>query len=62
MAVFWDIAQCSLVETDGRFRGAIALAVNTSETSVNSYQTTRRNISEDSHIHARRENLTSHQY
>jgi hypothetical protein len=29
-------------------------AVSTSETSVNIYQTTRRNIPEDSHLHARR--------
>jgi hypothetical protein len=34
---------------------------NTSETSVNFYQTTRRNNPEDSHLHARRrENLKSH--
>jgi hypothetical protein len=41
MAVFWDVAP------------GIALmmeAVNTSETSVNFYQTTRRNIPEDSHL------------
>jgi hypothetical protein len=37
-------------------------AVSTSETSVNIYQTTRRNIPEDSHLHtSRRENLKSHQ-
>jgi hypothetical protein len=37
-------------------------AANTSETSVNFYQTTRRNISEDSHLHTRRrENLKSPQ-
>jgi hypothetical protein len=36
-------------------------AVSTSETSVNFYQTTRRNNPEDNHIHARRrENLKSH--
>jgi hypothetical protein len=36
-------------------------AVSSSETSVNIYQTTRRNIPEDSHLHARRrENLKSH--
>jgi hypothetical protein len=44
---------------------AIALmrdTVSTSETSVSFYQTTLRNIPEDSHIHTRRrENLTSHQ-
>jgi hypothetical protein len=38
-------------------------AANTSETSVNFYQTTGRNIPEDSHLHTRRrENLKSHQY
>jgi hypothetical protein len=56
IAVFWDVAPCSPV---------IALkmeAVNTSETSVNIYQTTRRNIPEDSHLHTRlRENPKSHQ-
>jgi hypothetical protein len=36
-------------------------AVSTSETSVNLYQTTRRNIPEDSHLHTRYlENLKSH--
>jgi hypothetical protein len=35
-------------------------AASTSETSVHFYQTTRRNISEDSHLHTRRrENLKS---
>jgi hypothetical protein len=44
MTVFWDAAPCSL---------AIALmmeAARTSETSVNVYQTIRRNIPEDSHL------------
>jgi hypothetical protein len=45
MAVFWDVAPCSLVGTDRRFRGVTA----------------RRNIPEDSHLHTyRRENLKSH--
>jgi hypothetical protein len=36
-------------------------AASTSETSVNFYQTTRRNTPEDSHLHTRRrENLESH--
>jgi hypothetical protein len=36
-------------------------AVSRFETSVNFYQTTRRNIPEDSHLHTRRrENLKSH--
>jgi hypothetical protein len=38
-------------------------AVRTSETLVNFYETTRRNIPEDSHHHPRRrENLKSHKY
>jgi hypothetical protein len=37
-------------------------AASTSETSVNFYQTTRRNNPEYSHLHSRRrENLRSHQ-
>jgi hypothetical protein len=43
MTVFWDVTPCR----------AIALmmeAAITSETSVNFYQTTRRNIPEDSHL------------
>jgi hypothetical protein len=46
MAVFWLDVPCSLVEL-------IALmmkAASTSETSVNFYQTTRRNIPEDSRL------------
>jgi hypothetical protein len=36
-------------------------AVRPSETSVNFYETTQRNIPEDSHLHTRRrENLNSH--
>jgi hypothetical protein len=70
-AVFWIVAPCRLIEVYGRFRGAYCRAmmeaalmmktVSTSETSVNFYQTTRRNNSEDSHLHTRRrENLKSH--
>jgi hypothetical protein len=47
MAVLWVVAPCSLVIR------AIALmmeAASTSETSVISYQTTRRNNPEDSHL------------
>jgi hypothetical protein len=52
MAVFWDVAPCRLAEV---------ASVNTSETSVNFYQTTLHNIPEDSHLHTRRrENLKSH--
>jgi hypothetical protein len=42
------------------FRAVMMEAESTSETSVNFYQTERRNISEDSHLHIRcRENLKS---
>jgi hypothetical protein len=52
MTVFWDFAPCSLVEIDRRFRGALMMeAASTSETSVNFYETTRRNIPEDRHLH-----------
>jgi hypothetical protein len=43
MAVFWDVAPCSLVEVYRRFRGAFQDddgAVITSETSVNFYENT----------------------
>jgi hypothetical protein len=72
MTVFWDGAPCGLVEVYRRFRGACCSiiratdypddeAASTSETSVNFYQTTRRYIPEDSHLHTRRrENLKSH--
>jgi hypothetical protein len=49
MSVFWDAVPCSLV----KLTDLIALkmkAARTSETSVNFYQTTRRNIPEDSHL------------
>jgi hypothetical protein len=65
--VFLDVAPCSQVEFDRRFRGAyciiIALmmaAVRTSQTSVNFNLTTRRYIPEDSKLR-RRENLKSHE-
>jgi hypothetical protein len=55
MAVFWYIAPCSLVLTDVSEEHVFIIAlmmegVRSSETSVNIYQTTRRNIPEDSHI------------
>jgi hypothetical protein len=71
MTVFWDVAVCSLVEVKQHFRGVTASiirallreAVKTSKTSVNFYQTTRRNIPEDSHLHTRRrEKLKSHHF
>jgi hypothetical protein len=54
MAVFWVVAPCNLVEVCRRFRERRALmmeASNTTETSVNLYQTTRRNKPEDSRRH-----------
>jgi hypothetical protein len=63
MAVFWVVAQCSLVEVYQRFR-AIALmmeAARTSETLVNYYQNTRCYNPEDSHLRThRRDNLKSY--
>jgi hypothetical protein len=54
MAVFWAVAPCNLVEVYRHFRGAyntlIIEAASTSETSVFFYQTTQRNIPEDSHL------------
>jgi hypothetical protein len=48
-----------VIEGDRRFRGPYRLH-QTSETSANLYQTTRRNIPENNHIHTRRrENLKS---
>jgi hypothetical protein len=46
LAVFWDVAPCSPVNTDPRFRVIILMmeAVRSSETTVNIYHTTRRNI------------------
>jgi hypothetical protein len=59
MIVFWDVAPCSLV-VYRRFRAASNEQGVNSETSVKFYQTTRRNIPEDSHLTHRRENLKSH--
>jgi hypothetical protein len=53
MAVFWVVAQCSLVEVYQRFRGPCCLhpsIIRTSETLVNFYQTTRRYNPEDRHL------------
>jgi mannose/fructose-specific phosphotransferase system component IIA len=61
MTVFWDVVPCSLVNFTGVSEVLTALnitlmmeAASTSETSANFYQTTRRNIPEDSHLHTRR--------
>jgi hypothetical protein len=55
--VFWDVASCSQVQVDQRFRGAYCLhhqammeAVCTSEMLVNFNMTTRCNIPEDSKL------------
>jgi hypothetical protein len=59
MAVFLDVAPCSLVEIDRRFRGAYCLhhqgglvvtAVSLSEMPVNLYQTARRINPNGSHL------------
>jgi hypothetical protein len=50
MVVFWDVAPCSLVDTDPHFRGAYCLHHQDDETSVNIHQTTQSNIPEDSHL------------
>jgi hypothetical protein len=75
MAVFWFVAPCRLVSVYQRFRGLYCLhhqvdewtfalmmePVQTSETFVNSHQSTRRYKPEDSHLHShRRENLKSY--
>jgi hypothetical protein len=59
MAEFRDVAKCSMVEVDRRFRGAYCLRHQVDE-SLNFYSTTRCNNPEDSHLHTRRENLKSH--
>jgi hypothetical protein len=60
--VIWHIlTDVSEVLTASNIK-AMMEAVSTSETSVNIYQTTRRIIPEDKHLHTRRrENLKSHQ-
>jgi hypothetical protein len=56
MTAFCDVAPCGLV-------ALMMESASTSKTSVNFYQTTRRNIPEDIHVHTRRrENLKSHQH
>jgi hypothetical protein len=67
MTVFWVVAPCSLVQVYDvsgilvvSIIKAMMEAANTSETSVNFYQTTECNNPEDSHLHTRRhENLKS---
>jgi hypothetical protein len=53
MAVFWDVATCSLADI-----ALMKVAVSSSGTSVNTYRTAQYNITEDSHLLSRhRENL-----
>jgi hypothetical protein len=49
-----DISFVSEVGTSIRAIALMMEAVSSSHTSVNFYQTTRRNITEDSHLHTRR--------
>jgi hypothetical protein len=64
VAVFWVVLLCIQVKVYQQSFRATALmmeAANTSETSVNFYQTTQRNNPEDSHLHTFcYENLKSH--
>jgi hypothetical protein len=59
MSVFWVLAPCSQVVVYRHFSGTCCLHTqgdeggsNTSETSVNVYQTTRRNNPEHSYLHS----------
>jgi hypothetical protein len=45
LTVFWGVASCSLVEI-----ALMMKAASTSETSISFYETTRRNIPEDSRL------------
>jgi hypothetical protein len=66
IAVFWDVAPCSLekfTDVSEVINASImrAISTRTSEKSVNFYQTTRRNTPEDGHLYTRcRENLKTH--
>jgi hypothetical protein len=65
VTVFWDIAPCSLVQIDRRFKGVSLMMelVSLSETSANFHETTRRNIPEYCQLHIRRrENLISFRF
>jgi hypothetical protein len=48
MIVVWDIAPCGLEETNGLFKASCCLHHQGDYHGVSFYQTTRRNISEDS--------------
>jgi hypothetical protein len=51
MSVFWGVVPCSLVEINGRFRGAYCLHQrgDSPEKPVSFYHITLRNFPEDSH-------------
>jgi hypothetical protein len=58
MTIFWDVAPCSLVEVVSEVLAACITAMmmeaaSTSEKSVNFYQTTRRNITEENHLNVK---------
>jgi hypothetical protein len=60
-----EVITASIIRAVRKPRGLLIVlmmeAASTFETSVNFYQTTRRNNPEDSHLHTRhRENLKSH--
>lgn len=62
MTVHCDDAECSLVDVSemptASITKAMMKALSTSETSVNFYQATRRNVPKDNHLQTRgRENL-----
>jgi hypothetical protein len=66
MSGFWELALCSLVEVDRRFRDVVTSItltmkeVSTSETSICFYKATWGNVSEGCHLRTRcRENLKS---
>jgi hypothetical protein len=62
LAVFWDVAPCRLTDVSDVLAASFIRPLCTSETLVNIYQTSQRNIPDDSHLHTRRrENLISHQ-
>jgi hypothetical protein len=51
MAILWVVGPCSLMHLYRRFRGVLLMeAASTSATSVNFYQSTRRNSPEDSRL------------
>jgi hypothetical protein len=62
MIAFWDIAPCSLVVVDRRFRRSYCLYQGSDGGSTVYYnETTRRNTPQGYHRHTRRcENLESH--